>query len=105
MIKSQPKSPILGVINLRPLTTTLQTLEEQAGQGQNNSFAVDGMYIKLDEEHVASWQGPLGNNNTAQLNADLNQQIYSLSAGRRALNKQTKVDILGVQGLPVSIRG
>ena len=59
-------------------------------------FAFDGMYIKLEEEKAASWQGPLGNTNTAQLNADVTQQIYALSAGRRVLNQQTKVDVLGV---------
>jgi opacity protein-like surface antigen len=59
-------------------------------------IAADGMYINLDDEQVSTWQGPLGNTNTAQLNADLTQQIYALSAGKRVLNKSTKVDILGV---------
>jgi hypothetical protein len=59
-------------------------------------FSLDGTYINLDEEKVTSWQGPLGNTNTAQLNADLTQQIYAFSAGRRVLKQKTKVDVLGV---------
>lgn len=59
-------------------------------------FAFDGTYFSLEDEAASSWQGPFGNTNTAQLNVDVTEQIYAFSAGRRVLNKQTKVDILGV---------
>ncbi len=59
-------------------------------------FALDAIYFKLEDEKANSWQGPLGNTNTAQLDADVTQQVYSLSAGRRVLNEQTRVDVLGV---------
>jgi len=46
-------------------------------------FMFDGMYVDLADEQASSWQGPLGNNNTAQLNVDFTEQVYSLSAGRK----------------------
>jgi hypothetical protein len=59
-------------------------------------YALDAIYFKVADEAVASWQGPLGNSSTAQLNADMTQQAYALSIGRRVLNEQTKVDVMGV---------
>lgn len=59
-------------------------------------YALDAIYFKIDDEGAATWQGPLGNSNTAQLNADMTQQAYALSAGRRVLNDRTKVDVMGV---------
>jgi len=59
-------------------------------------YALDAIYFKIEDEAASSWQGPLGNNNTAQLNADMTQQAYALSVGRRVLNQQTRVDVLGV---------
>lgn len=61
-------------------------------------FGFDGMYVKLGGEQASSWQGPLGNSNTAQLNADMTEQIYSLSAGRNIAqqNSGSRLDVLGV---------
>jgi len=59
-------------------------------------FALDAIYFKITDQQSNSWQGPLGNTNTAQLNVGMTQQNYSLSAGRRVLNEKTKVDVLGV---------
>jgi opacity protein-like surface antigen len=59
-------------------------------------YAFDGIYFKVADESAASWQGLLGNSNTAQLNADMTQQAYALSVGRRVLDEQTKVDVMGV---------
>ena len=59
-------------------------------------YAFDGIYFKVADEAAASWQGPLGNSSTAQLNADMTQQAYALSVGRRILNEQTKLDVMGV---------
>lgn len=59
-------------------------------------YAIDAIYFSIEDEAASSWQGPLGNTNTAQLNADLTQQAYALSAGRRVLNQRTKIDVLGV---------
>jgi len=61
-------------------------------------FGFDGMYVELDGEQTSSWQGPLGNSNTAQLNAEMTEQIYSLSAGRNIAqqNSGSRLDVLGV---------
>ena len=59
-------------------------------------FTFDAIYFKLEDEGSKSWQGPLGNSSTAQLNMDVTQEVYSLSTGRRVLNEKTKLDVLGV---------
>ena len=59
-------------------------------------FGFDGMYIDLEDEQTSSWQGPLGNTNTAQLNADVTQQVYALTAGHRILDNKTRLDVLGL---------
>ena len=60
-------------------------------------FMFDAMYVDLKDEQADSWQGPLGNSNTAQLNANLKQQIYSLSAGRNVWGERNRsLDVLGV---------
>jgi opacity protein-like surface antigen len=59
-------------------------------------FAFDGIYFKLDDEKAASWLGPLGNINTAQLNADVTQQAYTGYFGRRVLKQHVMVDVLGL---------
>ena len=59
-------------------------------------YAFDGIYFNIEDEKTASWQGPQGNSNTAQLNADMTQQAYSLSAGKRVYNQKATVNVLGV---------
>jgi len=61
-------------------------------------FMFDGMYVDLTDEKASSWQGPLGNSNTAQLNVDLTEQVYSFSAGRRVWQQGSRgrLDLLGV---------
>jgi hypothetical protein len=59
-------------------------------------YSFDAVYFKLTDQGSRSWQGPLGNTSTAQLNMDVTQEIYSFSGGRRVLNERTKVDVLGV---------
>ena len=58
-------------------------------------FAFDGMYIDLADEKASTWQGLLGNSNSAQLNIDATQQIYTPSLGYRVLDNTTKLDVLG----------
>jgi len=58
-------------------------------------YSFDAIYFKIADQGSNSWQGPLGNTSTAQLNVAMTQQNYSLSAGRRVLNEKTKVDVLG----------
>jgi len=67
-----------------------------SAQKEDWIYGLDAIYFKLEDEAATSWQGPLGNSNTAQLNADMTQQVYALSAGRRVLNQQTKINVLGV---------
>ncbi len=59
-------------------------------------YALDIIYFNIDDEKAASWQGLLGNSNTAQLNVDVTQQVYALSVGYRILNEKTKVDLLAL---------
>lgn len=59
-------------------------------------YSFDAIYFKITDQPSKSWQGPLGNTNTAQLNVGMTQQNYSLSFGRRVLNERTKLDVLGV---------
>ena len=59
-------------------------------------YSFDAIYFKITDQGSKSWQGPLGNSSTGQLNVDMTQQNYSLSAGRRVLDDKTKVDVLGV---------
>jgi opacity protein-like surface antigen len=60
-------------------------------------FAFDGMYTDFEEEQVRSWQGPLGNTSTAQLKADMTQQVYALMVGRKVGGGQSSsLDLLGV---------
>ena len=59
-------------------------------------FGFDGMYIDLSDEQATSWQGPLGNTNTAQLNVDATQQVFAPSVGYRVLKNKTRLDVLGV---------
>ena len=61
-------------------------------------FMFDGMYVDLADEQTSSWQGPLGNSNTAQLNVDLTEQVYSFSAGRKVWQQGSRgrLDVLGV---------
>jgi len=49
-------------------------------------YSLDFICFKLEDEQSATWQGPLGNTNTAQLIAGATQQVYTLSAGHRILN-------------------
>jgi hypothetical protein len=59
------------------------------------TFAVDGIYFKLEGEGTKSWQGPLGNTGTGSLEATVTEQLYQLTAGYRVLDERTKVDVLG----------
>ena len=59
------------------------------------SFALEGIYFKLEDERANSWQGPLGNTNSGTLESTMTEQIYQLSAGYRLFNEHTKVDVLG----------
>jgi hypothetical protein len=60
-------------------------------------FGFDGMYVELAGEQAPNWQGPLGNNNTAQLNVDMTEEIYSLEAGRTVWDeKNRRLDVVGV---------
>ena len=60
-------------------------------------FGFDGMYVELGGEQATNWQGLLGNSNTAQLNVDMTQEIYSLEAGRKMWGeKNRRLDVLGV---------
>ena len=65
-------------------------------QNEDWVFNADGIYFRLKDEKASSWQGPLGNTSTADLNADLTQRVYSLSAGYAIQNDTTRVDLLGV---------
>lgn len=58
-------------------------------------FGVEGVYFKLKDEGVKSWQGPLGNTSTGSLEATVTEQLYQLSAGYRVLDDRTKVDVFG----------
>jgi opacity protein-like surface antigen len=58
-------------------------------------FGVEGVYFKLKNEGVKSWQGPLGNTSTGSLEATVTEQLYQLTAGYRVLDERTKVDVLG----------
>jgi len=59
-------------------------------------YSFDGIYFKIKDQGSSSWQGPLGNTSTAQLNMDVTQQNYSFSAGRRVRNEGANVDVMGV---------
>ncbi len=60
-------------------------------------FAFDGMYVELGGERASSWQGPLGNSNSAQLTVDMTQEIYSLEAGRKVWGEERRrLDLVGV---------
>lgn len=59
-------------------------------------FGADGMYFHLKDEKSKSWQGPLGNTSTADLNADMTQRVYALMVGHSVHNDKTRVDVLGV---------
>jgi opacity protein-like surface antigen len=60
-------------------------------------YAFDGIYFKLNDEKAASWQGPLGNTSTAQLNVDATQQAYAGYIGRRVYNQNfVTVDVSGL---------
>ncbi|UCH46603.1 MAG: hypothetical protein JSU95_10790 [Betaproteobacteria bacterium] len=59
-------------------------------------FALDTMYFNLENEQTRTWQGPLGNTSTAELKADVEEQIFALAAGRRIVDDRSKVDVLAV---------
>lgn len=59
------------------------------------SFSLEGVYLKLEDEVAKSWQGPLGNSNTADLEATMTEQIYQLSASYLVYNARTRVDVVG----------
>lgn len=62
----------------------------------NLVFAVDAIYFSIEDEESRIRQGPTGNPNTAELKADMTQQVYALSAGYRVLDGKTDLDVLGV---------
>ena len=59
-------------------------------------FALDTMYFNLEAEQARSWQGPLGNSSTADLKADVEEQIFALAGGRRIVDDRSKLDLLAV---------
>lgn len=60
-------------------------------------YGFDGMYVELGGEQASSWQGPLGNSSSAQLNVEMTQEIYSLSAGRKVWGgNDRRLDLVGV---------
>ena len=65
-------------------------------QNEDWILAADGIYFSLKNEKASSWQGPLGNTSTADLNADMTQRVYALMAGRSVYNEKSRVDVLGV---------
>jgi len=58
-------------------------------------FGVDGVYFRIKNQGVDSWQGPLGNTNSGNLDATVTEQLYQLTSGYRVLDEHTKVDVLG----------
>lgn len=58
-------------------------------------FAFDAIYIKLSDEAAETWNGPLGNTNTATLNIGATQYVYQLLAGYRVYDQRAGVDLLG----------
>lgn len=59
-------------------------------------FAFDAIYFNIQDEQSQSWQGPFGNTSTARLDADMTEQVYALSFGRRVLDQKAKLDVMGV---------
>jgi len=59
------------------------------------TYGFEGVYFKLKNEGVKSWQGPLGNTSTGTLEATMTEQLYGLTVGYRVLDEHTKVDVLG----------
>lgn len=58
------------------------------------TLGLDAQYIELSMDAMRSWQGPLGNGNTATLDASFKQQIYQPFVGYRVLDSATKVDLI-----------
>lgn len=58
-------------------------------------FGVDILYTKLEDDANRSWQGPLGNGNTAALDITFTEQIYQPFVGYRLLDEHAKVDLIG----------
>jgi opacity protein-like surface antigen len=55
----------------------------------------DGVYFRLKDEKVRSWEGPGGiGSATGDLEATMTQQIYMLSVGYRLLDTATKLDVV-----------
>lgn len=59
-------------------------------------FAIDTLYFNLGDEGARSWQGPLGNTNTAELKVDVEEKIFALAGGRRIVDDRSKLDLLAV---------
>jgi opacity protein-like surface antigen len=59
------------------------------------TFGLDAVYTKLKVDESRSWEGPLGNGNTAALNATMTEEVYQPFVGYRVLNERTKVDLIG----------
>jgi hypothetical protein len=58
------------------------------------TFGVDAIYLKLSIDAMRTWQGPLGNGNTATLDATFKQQLYQPFVGYRVLDGTTKIDLI-----------
>ena len=60
-------------------------------------YGFDAMYVELGGEQASTWQGLLGNSNTARLNVDMTQEVYALSAGRKIWGEdRSRLDVVGV---------
>ena len=79
------------VDNLNKAFMLLATVERN-----NWVFAIDTLYFNLEGEGARSWQGPLGNTNTAELKVDVEEKIFSLAGGRRIVDERSRLDLLAV---------
>ena len=59
------------------------------------TYGFEGVYFKLKNEGVKSWDGPLGNTSTGTLEVTMTEQLYQLTAGYRVMDEHTKVDVIG----------
>jgi hypothetical protein len=57
-------------------------------------FGLDTIYMKLKVDGNRSWQGPLGNGNSAALDVTMTQQMYQPFVGYRLLDERTKLDLI-----------
>lgn len=59
-------------------------------------FSLDAIYFSIEDENSRFREGPMLIPNTAELKADITQQVYALSGGYRVLEGRTILDVLAV---------